>query len=160
MYRLLKGYLPAHRAQTAWIHSKHRSQLRRLHGALSHASLLLLFVRLLVQWPTQFKSEKKKKSNKEPRGLCPRPGPYSNPQEALAGIFGIGEGFWPVQSLKKYISHTCMNMYRHTLTHTQVHLYAHTDTHSPNRFLQAEVLLLLFIWRTETSHYSKEEAGD
>lgn len=76
----------------------------------------------------------RKESSKEPRGLCPRPGPFGNPQEALAGIFGIGKGFWSVQSLKEYISHTCMNMYKHPLTHTQVFMYAHTDTHSSTGF--------------------------
>lgn len=49
---LLKGCPATHGAGAAWIHSKHGSQLKRFHEALSHACLLLLFVRLLVQWPT------------------------------------------------------------------------------------------------------------
>lgn len=49
--RLLKGCPAAHRAQADWIHSKQGSQLKRFHEAASHAALLLLFVRLLAQWP-------------------------------------------------------------------------------------------------------------
>lgn len=50
MYRLLKGYLAAHRAQVDWPQQT-QEPVEKSSWALSHASFLL-FVRLLVQWPT------------------------------------------------------------------------------------------------------------